>query len=149
MKTIKDIMASSVYTASENDTLSEVAVIMLEKNVGCLPVLDDEDKLVGFLSETDFAGKEKLIPFSRNHAPQLFGKWLNEGEIEKMYQNAKTIKVKEIMSTPPITIEEDATITDLIEKIMKYDIHRIPVVNDDKLVGIVSRRDLLKLLLSK
>jgi len=149
MKTIKDIMVSSVYTASENDTLSEVAVIMLEKNVGCLPVLDDEDKLVGFLSETDFAGKEKLIPFSRNHAPQLFGKWLNEGEIEKMYQNAKTIKVKEIMSTPPITIEEDATITDLIGKIMKYDIHRIPVVNDDKLVGIVSRRDLLKLLLSK
>ena len=149
MKTIKDIMVSSVYTASENDTLSEVAVIMLEKNVGCLPVLDDEDKLVGFLSETDFAGKEKLIPFSRNHAPQLFGKWLTEGEIEKMYQNAKTIKVKEIMSTPPITIEEDATITDLIGKIMKYDIHRIPVVNDDKLVGIVSRRDLLKLLLSK
>ena len=149
MKTIKDIMVSSVYTASENDTLSEVAVIMLEKNVGCLPVLDDEDKLVGFLSETDFAGKEKLIPFSRNHAPQLFGKWLNEGEIEKMYQNAKTIKVKEIMSTPPITIEEDATITDLIGKIMKYDIHRMPVVNDDKLVGIVSRRDLLKLLLSK
>jgi len=149
MKTIKDIMVSSVYTASENDTLSEVAVIMLEKNVGCLPVLDDEDKLVGFLSETDFTGKEKLIPFSRNHAPQLFGKWLNEGEIEKMYQNAKTIKVKEIMSTPPITIEEDATITDLIGKIMKYDIHRIPVVNDDKLVGIVSRRDLLKLLLSK
>lgn len=149
MKTIKDIMVSTVYTANENDILSEVAVKMLEKNVGCLPVLDDEAKLVGFLSETDFAGKEKLIPFSRNHAPQLFGKWLNEGGIEEMYNNAKTIKVKEIMTTPPITIEEDETITVLIEKIMKYNIHRIPVVNNDKLVGIVSRRDLLKLLLSK
>jgi len=149
MKTIKDIMVSTVYTANENDILSEVAVKMLEKNVGCLPVLDDEDKLVGFLSETDFAGKEKLIPFSRNHAPQLFGKWLNEDGIEEMYNNAKTIKVKEIMTTPPITIEEDETITVLIEKIMKYNIHRIPVVNNDKLVGIVSRRDLLKLLLSK
>jgi len=149
MKTIKDIMVSTVYTANENDILSEVAVKMLEKNVGCLPVIDDEDKLVGFLSETDFAGKEKLIPFSRNHAPQLFGKWLNEGGIEEMYNNAKTIKVKEIMTTPPITIEEDETITVLIEKIMKYNIHRIPVVNNDKLVGIVSRRDLLKLLLSK
>jgi CBS domain-containing protein len=142
-------MVSTVYTANENDILSEVAVKMLEKNVGCLPVIDDEDKLVGFLSETDFAGKEKLIPFSRNHAPQLFGKWLNEGGIEEMYNNAKTIKVKEIMTTPPITIEEDETITVLIEKIMKYNIHRIPVVNNDKLVGIVSRRDLLKLLLSK
>ncbi len=63
MKTIKDIMVSSVYTASENDTLSEVAVIMLEKNVGCLPVLDDEDNLVGFKYETDFAGKEKIKHF--------------------------------------------------------------------------------------
>jgi len=66
-----------------------------------------------------------------------------------MYKNAKTIKVKEIMSTPPISIEQDETITDLIEKIMKYNIHRIPVVNGEELVGIVSRRDLLKLLISK
>jgi len=149
MKIIKDIMVSSVHTANENDTLSEVAVKMLEKNIGCLPVMNDDGKLVGFLSETDFAGKEKLIPFSRNHAPQLFGKWLNEGGIEEMYKNAKTVKVKEIMSTPPICIEQDETITDLIEKIMKYNIHRIPVVNGEELVGIVSRRDLLKLLISK
>lgn len=148
MKIIKDIMVSSVHTANENDTLNEVAVKMLEKNVGCLPVLDDEGKLVGFLSETDFAGKEKLIPFSRNHAPQLFGKWLNEGGIEEMYKNAKTIKVKEIMSTPAISIKQDEKITDLIGKIMKYNIHRIPVVDGEELVGIVSRRDLLKLLIS-
>ena len=149
MKIIKDIMVTNVYTANENDTLSEVAVKMLEKNVGCLPVLNDDGKLVGFLSETDFAGKEKLIPFSRNHAPQLFGKWLNEGGIEEMYKNAKTMKVKEIMSTPPISISEDETIVNLIEKIMKYNIHRIPVLKDDELVGIVSRRDLLKLLFVK
>ena len=108
MKIIKDIMVTKVFTANENETLSEVAIKMLENNVGCLPVLNDEGKLVGFLSETDFAGKEKLIPFSRNHAPQLFGKWLNEGGIEEMYKNAKTMKVSEIMSTPPISISEYA-----------------------------------------
>ena len=91
MKIIKDIMVTNVFTANEEDTLSEVAVKMLEKNIGCLPVLNDDGKLVGFLSESDFAGKEKLIPFSRNHAPQLFGKWLNEGGIEEMYKNAKTM----------------------------------------------------------
>ena len=149
MKIIKDIMVTKVFTANENEPLSEVAIKMLENNVGCLPVLNDEGKLVGFLSETDFAGKEKLIPFSRNHAPQLFGKWLNEGGIEEMYKNAKTMKVSEIMSTPPISISEDETIVDLIEKIMKYNIHRIPVLKDDELVGIVSRRDLLKLLFIK
>jgi len=149
MKKIKDIMVTSVHTANEEDTLSEVAVKMLEKNVGCLPVLDEDGKLVGFLSETDFAGKEKLIPFSRNHAPQLFGKWLNDGGIEEMYKNAKTMKVKEIMSTPPISIQGEETIADLIEKIMKYNIHRVPVLKGEELVGIVSRRDLLKLLFLK
>ena len=149
MKIIKDIMVTNVFTANEEDTLSEVAVKMLEKNIGCLPVLNDDGKLVGFLSESDFAGKEKLIPFSRNHAPQLFGKWLNEGGLEEMYKNAKTMKVKDIMSTPPIFISEDETIVDFFEKIIKYNIHRVPVVKDDKLVGIVARRDLLKLLFIK
>ena len=66
-----------------------------------------------------------------------------------MYKKAKKMKVKEVMSTPPIYIQDDETIVDLIEKIIKYNIHRIPVVKDDKLVGIVSRRDLLKLLFMK
>ena len=149
MKKIKDIMVKNVFTANENDTLSEAAVKMLEKNVGCLPILDDDGKLTGFLSETDFAAKEKLLPFSRNHAPQLFGKWLNEGGVEEMYKKAKKMKVKEVMSKPAVSISEDENIVDLIGKIIKYNIHRVPVVKDDKLVGIVSRRDLLKLLFMK
>ena len=148
MKKIKDIMASPVHTANENDTLKDVALKMLDKNIGCLPILNDEGELVGFVSETDFTAKKNAIPFSRNHAPKLFGKWLNEGGLELMYETSKTIKAKEIMSTPPIVIEQDEEISKLIELIMKYNIHRIPVVDDGKLVGMVSRRDLLKLILS-
>ena len=146
MKKVKDIMVSPVITANEEDTLSEVAKRMLDNNVGGLPVVNGDSKLVGFVSETDFSVKQHNIPFSRNLAPQLFGRWLNEAEVEKMYKEAKTLKVKEIMTTPPICVEADESITELIEKIMKYNIHRVPVVKDDKLIGIVSRRDLIKLL---
>ena len=146
MKKVSDIMTSTVITANENDTLRDVAKIMLDKNVGGLPVVDKENKLVGFLSETDFAAKQNNIPFSRNLAPQLFGRWLSEDEIEKMYKEARSIKVKDIMTKPAIHIEYDVSITELIEKIMKYDVHRIPVVKNEKLIGIVSRRDLMKLL---
>ena len=146
MKKISDIMAFPVITANEDDTLRDVAKKMLDKNVGGLPVVDEDGKLIGFVSETDFSAKQNNIPFSRNLAPQLFGRWLNEGEIEKMYKEARSIKVKDIMTKPPIYVNEDETIPALIEKIMKYDIHRVPVVNDGKLVGIVSRRDLMKLL---
>lgn len=147
MKKVKDIMVSPVITANEEDTLRDVAKRMLDKNVGGLPVVNGDGKLVGFVSETDFSIKQNIIPFSRTLAPQLFGRWLNEAEIEKMYKEARTIKVKEIMTTPPIYVEADEIITELIEKIMKYDIHRVPIVKDEKLVGIVSRRDLIKLLI--
>ncbi|MGI9554176.1 MAG: CBS domain-containing protein [Thermodesulfobacteriota bacterium] len=146
MKKVADIMVFPVITAKEDDTLHEVAKKMLKNNIGGLPVVDDDDKIVGFLSETDFSAKQNNIPFSRNHAPQLFGRWLSEDEIEKMYKEARTIKVKDIMTKPPIFVNDDESIPGLIEKIMKYDIHRVPVVKDDKIVGIVSRRDLMKLL---
>lgn len=143
---VKNIMSFPVITAGENDTLREVAIKMLENKIGALPVVDEEGNLVGFLSETDFTAKEHNIPFSRTHEPKLFGRWMTKQGIEKMYEDARNSKVKEIMSKPVISIEEDATIEELIEKIMKYNFHRIPVVKDGKPIGIVSRRDLLKLL---
>lgn len=146
MKKVSDIMAFPVITVSEDETLRDVAKKILDNNVGGLPVVNKDNKLIGFLSETDFTAQQNTIPFSRNHAPKLFGRWLSKNEIEKMYREAKTIKVKDIMTTPPIYVEEDESISGLIEKIMKYDIHRVPIVKDEKLVGIVSRRDLIKLL---
>ena len=147
MKKVIDIMAFPVITASEDETLRDVAKKMLNNNVGGLPVVDKDNKLVGFLSETDFTAKQNNIPFSRNHAPKLFGRWLSNDEIEKMYKEASTIKVKDIMTKPPVYVKGDETISGLIEKIMEYDIHRVPVVKDEKLIGIVSRRDLIKLLM--
>ena len=147
MKKVKDIMGFPVITANENDTLRDIAKIMLQNKVGGVPVVDEDNMLVGFLSETDFSAKEGNIPFSRNLAPQLFGRWLREDEVEKMYKEARTVKVKDIMTKPPIFVDQDDSINDLIDKIMKYDIHRLPVVEDGKVVGMVSRRDLMKLLI--
>ena len=144
---VKDIMTFPVITANENETLRDVAIKMLEHKIGALPVVDDEGLIVGFLSETDFTAKEHSIPFSRNVQAQLFGKWLVKDEIIDMYEEAKMVKVKEIMSTPVIYVEEDDKIDVLVKKIMKYNFHRIPVVKDGKPVGIISRRDFLKLLI--
>ena len=147
MKKVSDIMVYPVITANEEDTLRDIAKIMLDNKVGGVPVVNENNNLVGFLSETDFSAKQNNIPFSRNLAPQLFGRWLSQDEIEKMYKEARSVKVKDIMTKPPISVDADDTISQLIEKIMKYDIHRLPVIKDDKVVGMVSRRDLLKLLL--
>ncbi len=72
---------------------------------------------------------------------------MNKDEIDKMYDEAKKVKVKEIMSERVIYVKPDDTIEELINKIIEHNYHRFPVVKDGKPVGMVSRRDLLKLII--
>lgn len=144
---VKEIMVSDPYVAKESDTLKDIALLMIEKRIGCLPVVDNDGKLVGIITEADFTAHEHGIPFSRTTAPQLFGKWIPKEGVEKAYKLARTITAKEIMSAPVITTNEDDEIEKLITKMCDRDLTRIPVVHDDKPVGIVSKHDLLKILL--
>lgn len=146
---VRDIMASPVITAHEEDTLREVAIKMLNHKIGGLPVINDEGEITGFLSETDFVAKKHKIPFSRNQAPKLFGMWLNKDNVEKMYKEAEVIQIKEVMSKNVVYVSPDDSIEDLIIKIMDSNFHRLPVVEDSKPIGMVSRRDLLKLLIKR
>jgi len=143
---VKDLMATPVITTHEDDTLHQAALKMIENKVGCLPVINDEGKLTGILSESNFIAESHSIPFSRDHAPQLFGRWMDRDEIEKMYDEARNVKVKQIMTNNVISLTEDQPIEDLIDKLIKYGFYRYPVVRDGKPVGIVSKRDFLKLL---
>ena len=143
---VKDLMATPVITAHKEDTLHQAALKMLEKKVGCLPVIDDEGKLTGILSESNFIAESHSIPFSRDHAPQLFGRWMDKSEIQKMYDEARNVRVKQIMTHNVISLTEDQSIQDLIDRLIKYGYYRYPVIRDDKPVGIVSKRDFLKLL---
>jgi CBS domain-containing protein len=74
---------------------------------------------------------------------------MSKPELEKAYEEARSIKVKEIMSKPVITAAEDEHLSDVVVKMLENNIHRVPVVRDDKPVGIISRHDLLKLVAGK
>lgn len=144
---VEEIMASPVIVANENETLREVAIKMLSNRIGGLPVINDDGDLVGFLSETDFTAKKESIPFSRYEAPQLFGKWVNKNDIDEMYDEAKKVKVKEVMTENVVYLSPDDNIEDFVDKIIEHKFYRFPVVKDGKPVGMVSRRDLLKLII--
>lgn len=146
---VRDIMASPVVTAHEEDSLREVAIKMLNHKIGGLPVINDEGEITGFLSETDFVAKKHKIPFSRIDAPKLFGMWLNKDHVEEMYEEAQVIQIKEVMSKNVVYVSPEDSIEELINKIMDYNFHRLPVVEDGKPIGMVSRRDLLKLLIKR
>lgn len=142
---VKEIMREPVIVVNEDQTLEEAAKLMLKKNVGGLPVVNIQGKLVGIITESDFSAKEHAIPFSRIYAPRLFGEWMSREGVEKAYQAARTITVKEIMTRSVITVKEDDLLAEVVTKMLEYHVHRIPVVRGGKPVGIVSRHDLLRL----
>lgn len=116
MGTIKDIMTTNVETCSILDNVFEVAVKMKEWNVGAIPIVDNE-KLVGMITDRDIVVR---------------------GIAEK---HPGSTKVESIMSGELITCSPDTISKEAAELMAKHQIRRLPVVENEKLVGIVSLGD--------
>ncbi|GBD37973.1 Inosine-5'-monophosphate dehydrogenase [bacterium HR37] len=144
---VKDIMSYPVIVAREETTLREIAGEMLKHKIGAMPVVDVEGKIVGIITDSDFAAKERGFPFSTFFAPQVFGRWMPKEDIEKIYEEVQNLRAKDIMTSPVITASEEEEIEEAVEKMLKYDFNHLPVVRDGVPVGMLSRHDLLKLIL--
>jgi len=146
---VREIMTEPVLVVNQERSLEEVAYMMLNNKIGGLPVVDDEGKIVGMVTETDFSAKEHAIPFSRNYAPQLFGDWMSKEHIERAYEAARTVRVKEIMTKSVLTIGEDDSVAEAVRRMLNERVHRLPVVRDGIPIGIITRHDLLKMVVQK
>lgn len=144
-----DIMTSPAITVRQDATLEEAANIMTEKRVGGLPVVDDAGDLVGFVTDSDFAAKQRGVPFSLVTAPQVLGQWIGNEGIEQIYAAARRIKVKDIMAHPAIWANEDESLERVVRIMMEHDINRVVLVRDGMPIGIVARHDLLRLISRK
>lgn len=143
---VNEIMASPAITVGESTSLEDVARLMLDKGIGCVPVVDADGIIAGIVTEASFAAKSKGIPFSTFRAPQLLGRWLSDTSVANIYAEARQTPVSEIMVKNVVTIEEDGSVNRAVELMLEHDINRIPVVRDGKPVGIVARHDLLRLM---
>lgn len=144
---VKELMVSPVITVKSNNTLEHVAKIMIKNRIGCLPVVDNEGKMLGIITEAEFTAEKSTFPFSRVNAPKLFGKWMLKENIEDMYKSAKTMKAEEIMNTSYVYVDKDDSVFDLLNIMIDNNVFRVPVLKDGKPVGIITRHDLLKLII--
>ncbi len=144
---VRQIMLTPIITVDENCSLEEAAKMMLDRNIGGLPVVDNRGELCGIVTESDFVAKAKGIPFSIYRFPQMFGEWMPREHVERMYEAARRRAVRDIMSRNVITVTEVDTVDTVLDRMLKYGLHRLPVVRDRKPVGIVTRHDLLRLML--
>jgi CBS-domain-containing membrane protein len=126
MKTKKaaDIMTTNVITAKKDMVLTEVIALLLRWHISALPVVDDEDKLVGIVSEIDLVN----LTFDGNAADTT---------------------VEEIMVTDIVSFSPNTHLADLVQTFSKRHLRRVPIVEEGKVVGIVSRRDILREMLRR
>jgi CBS domain-containing protein len=146
---IAELMSQPVIFVREDSTLEKTARTMLDRDIGCVPVVNDEGILTGIVTESDFAAKEKYIPFSRFSAPKVLGHWLPLDGIEGIYEAARNHQVREIMTSPVMSLEEDDSVEEAVELMLEKNTNQIPVVRNGKPVGMIARRDLLRLLTGK
>ena len=139
-----EIMSRPAITVREGTTLEEIARTLLEHRIGSVPVVDEDGKLVGIVSESDFAGKERGVPFTAFHAPNILGQWITKDGVERIYEASRRMTARDIMTSPVETLTEDTTVTDIVRRMIRQDLKRLPVVRGGRPVGMVTHHDLLR-----
>ena len=134
--TVKDVMSTHVVAVRMNAPFKEMATRLREHRVSAFPVLDEDNKVVGVVSEADLLTKEAL-EFS---ATGRVSGMLHHREQAK----AAATTAADLMTKPPVTVGPDEFVSHAARLMYARKVKRLPVVDDDgRLVGIVSRADLL------
>jgi CBS domain-containing protein len=136
------IMTRKVISVGTATSIVEAANVMLENHVSGLPVIDEAGRLVGIVSQGDFIRRAEIgTQRKRGHWLKFL---LGPGKAASDFVHERGRKVEEIMTPEPLTVTEDATLEDIVELMERYNVKRLPVVRGDKLVGIVTRSNLLQ-----
>jgi CBS domain-containing protein len=134
---VSDVMTKDVVTLSPTMSLKEAAALLSERNIGGAPVVDG-DEIVGVLSETDILYKERGPSSNERLVDRLFS---GQGAAEAAKVAAES--VGDAMTSPTVTIDHWESVAATAEKMLAVRVNRLPVVKEGKLVGIVTRHDLI------
>ena len=141
---IQDIMTPAPITVKASSSIVEAAKLLLDNHVSGLPVVDDKGSIVGIVSEGDFLRRGELNTERQRSAFLEF--FVSPGRLADEYVHAHGRLVEEVMNTPAKTISPQASASEAVEMMEREGINRLPVIDGEKLVGIVTRSDLLRAL---
>ena len=145
-KIAKDIMTTDVIVANRSDSIVSIAKLLIKEKIGGMPVVDEDSKVVGIISETDIMKKEKYV-----EAPQVLN--ILQGllfldDFKQMETDMKRIaayKVEDLMSTEIVTVNEKDNFDDVANVMIKKSVNRVPVVDDMNILkGIICRYDIIR-----
>ena len=145
MLTAKDIMTSEVITVRQNTTVKELAEILWKNKISGVPVLDDNDAVVSVVTESDLIDQTKKV-----HIPTMISlldsviflesSKKTEEEIKKMSGNT----VQDICSGDLISVTEKTGLDEIATIMSEKNLHTLPVIQDNKLVGVIGKSDIIR-----
>lgn len=142
----RDVMAFPVITVKPNSSIEEVAKTFVQGRISGAPVVDDDGKLVGVISEGDLMYRSE-IGTVRPH-PYWFLEFAGKEHLAAEYVKARARKAADVMTRKVITASPDSSLNEIAALLENSSIKRVPVVENGELVGIVSRANLIQALAS-
>ncbi|MCF8068956.1 MAG: CBS domain-containing protein [Desulfobacterales bacterium] len=146
----RDIMTTEPITVTPETDILQAANLLLGKRINGVPVVDENNKIVGIICQSDLIAQQKKLPI-----PSFFS--LMEGyitmpslkHIEKEAQKITAATVSQAMTADPETISPDTNIEEIAILMVDKSFHTLPVVEKGKLIGIVGKEDLLRTLMAQ
>ncbi len=139
-------MSTPVVTIGPEATVRELAQMLADNDISGLPVVDADGRLLGVVSEEDLILQDAELHFP--HYVQIFDSVIfleSVHKFEERFRKAFAARVKDVMSTDPVTVAPDATLRDVATIMADKDVNRVPVVDEDnRLLGIIARGDVLR-----
>jgi CBS domain-containing protein len=146
----EEIMQKNVITIHKDKNVEDVARILTENKISGVPVVNDNNKLIGIVTEGDLLHK-KTNPRMPDFFSLLGGIIYFNGtkRYQEDFKKLIAVKAHEIMTREVISVSKDMEVSDIANKMVNNNINRVPVVEDDKIIGIISRADIIKILVKE
>jgi len=142
---VRDIMITPVITVKPDTTVRELADILAQNKISGVPVVDDQDRVLGMVSEADVIVQDADLHFPY-YIQFLEGVIYLQSvhKFEERFRKAFGSKVSEIMTEDVISVSPDHTVREVATLMADRDVNRVPVTEDGRLLGIVTRGDIVR-----
>jgi len=143
---VKDVMTQNVISVQATEPVLKAARLMLQNRISGLPVVSSKGDLVGIVTEGDFLRRSELG--TQRRRPKWLEFIVGPGKLADEYVHNSGRKVEEVMTPDPRVVTEDDSLEKVVELMEKHHVKRLPVMRGSRMVGIVSRANLMHALAS-
>jgi CBS domain-containing protein len=146
----RDIMTTEVITVTPDLAIDEVAKLLLTHHINGVPVVDSEGSVIGVICQSDLIVQQKASP-----VPSVFNllggliPLRSSEEFDREVRKMAAVKAADAMTENPVTVAPNTPLMEVANLMVAKKFHTLPVVEGDKLVGIIGKEDVLRTLLPK